>query len=111
MILCIFAKTYLIVEMRLCNTIPARLLAKNKCKQYNTLNTNDLRGGYYAAGNPFNILTYNLLRCHTKAPDGCVVSLPDATIRHVIHVIAFAPGLSRKSVSLDNKFQDRKKAW
>ena len=90
--------------MCLCNTIPARLLAKNKCKRYNTLNTNDLGGGYYAAGNPFNILTNNLLRCHTKAPDGCVVSLPDATIRHVIHVIAFAPGLSRKSVSLDNKF-------
>lgn len=109
MILCIFAKTYLIVEMRLCNTIPARLLAKNKCKRYNTLNTSDL-GGDCAAGNPFNILTNNLFRCHTKAPDGCVVSLSDATIRHVIHVIAFAPGLSRKSVSLDNKFQDRKKA-
>ena len=45
MILCIFAKTYLIVEMRLCNTIPVRLLAKNKCKRYNTLNTNDLGGG------------------------------------------------------------------
>ena len=111
MILCIFAKTYLIVEMRLCNTIPARLLAKNKCKRYNTLNTNDLGGGYYATGNPFSILAYSLLRCHTKVSDGCVVSLPDATIRHVIHVIAFAPGLSRKSVSSDNKFQDRKKAW
>ena len=104
MILCIFAKTYLIVEMRLCNTIPARLLAKNKCKRYNILNTSDLGGGYCAENNPFSFLTYNLLRCHSMAPDGCVVSLPDATIRHVIHVIAFAPGLSRKSVSLDNKF-------
>ena len=109
MILCIFAKTYLIVEMRLCNTIPARLLAKNKCKRYNTLNTNDLEG-YYAAGNPFNILTNNLFRCHTKAPDGCVVSLSDSTIKHVIHVIGFAPNLSTKSVSSHNKFQDRKKA-
>ena len=97
--------------MRLCNAIPARLLTMNKSKQYNTLSVNDLGGGYCAAGNPFSILTYNLLRCHTKAPDGCVVSLPDATIRHVIHVIAFVPGLSRKSVSSDNKFQDRKKAW
>ena len=96
--------------MRTCHTSPIKLLAIDKRKQHNTLNTNDL-GGDYAAGNPFSILTYNLLRCHTKAPDGCVVSLSDATIRHVIHVIAFAPGLSRKSVSLDNKFQDRKKAW
>ena len=96
--------------MRLCNAIPARLLTMNKSKQYNALSVNDLGGGYYAAGNPFNILTYNLFRCHTKAPDGCVVSLPDATIRHVIHVIAYVPGLSRKSVSSDNKFQDRKKA-
>ena len=75
-------------------------------------------GGYCAAGNPFNllrlhsvqVLTHNLCRCQSRAPDGCVVSLPDATIRHVIHVIAFVPGLSRKSVSSDNKFQDRKKA-
>ena len=29
--------------MRLCNTIPVRLLAKNKCKQYNTLNINDFK--------------------------------------------------------------------
>lgn len=40
-----FAKTILIVEMRLCNTIPARLLAKDEYKQCNTLNTNNLGGG------------------------------------------------------------------
>ena len=62
-------------------------------KQYNALNTSDLRGGgVCTAGNPFSFLTNNLLRCHTKAPDGFVVSLPDSTIRHVIRTIAFAPG-------------------
>ena len=92
------------------NLMTLQMISINK--QCNTLNINSLvGGGYCAAGNPFNILTNNLFRCHTKAPDGFVVSLPDSTIRHVIHVIAFVPGLSRKSVSLDNKFQDRKKAW
>ena len=31
--------------MRLCNTMPARLLANNKRKLYNALNTNNLGGG------------------------------------------------------------------
>ena len=103
MILCIFAKIYLIVEMRLCNTILARLLAKNKCKRYNTLNTNDLGGGgYYAAGNPFDILTYNLFRCHTKAPDGCIVACGQNTIDSNSHV---------ENVSSNNGFGGRDSVW
>ena len=67
--------------MRICHTSPIKLLEIDKRKQHNTLNINDLGGGYYATGNPFSILTYNLLRCHTKVSDGCAVSLSDATIR------------------------------
>ncbi len=67
-------KLTFIVEMRLCNTIPERLLASIKRKQHNTLNTNDLGGGYCVANNPFNLFLYNLFKCHTRASDGFVVS-------------------------------------
>ena len=54
--------------MRLCNTIPARLLAKNKCKQYNTLNINDFKKKG-ATDKPRNLFTYNLVRYHTRASE------------------------------------------
>ncbi|MCQ2075622.1 MAG: hypothetical protein MJZ20_01110 [Bacteroidaceae bacterium] len=89
--------------MRLCNAIPARLLENNKHKQYNILNTSDLRGGgYCATGNPFNILTYNLFRYHTRAPDGCVVSYGQKSNDSKFHV---------ENISSNNGFGGRDSAW
>ena len=85
------------------NLMTLQMISINK--QCNTLNINDLGGGYYAANNPFSLLTNNLFRCSTRAPYGFVVSLPDSTIRHVIQTIAFTLGKSRKSVGSDNKFE------
>ena len=53
-------------------------------------------GGYCTAGNPSQILIYNLFRCQTRAPVGFVVSLPDSTIRHVVRTITFAPWLIKE---------------
>ena len=96
--------------MRLCNTIPARLLEKNKRKQYNTLNTNNLGGGYCVTNNPFNllilsstqVLTFNLFRCHMRAFDGCVVSCGQKSNDSKSHV---------ENVSSNNGFGGRDSAW
>ena len=97
--------------MYLLDTKPMALQTVHCNKQYSTLSIDDL--GWDIARQIIHktyLLTHNLCRCQSRAPDRCVVPLSDITIRHVIHVIAFVPGLSRKSVSSDNKLQDRKKA-
>ena len=43
-------------------------------EQYNTLNINDLGGGYCAANNPFELLIQNLFRCFRKVSD-CVAEM------------------------------------
>ena len=82
--------------MYLPKTPPLVLQTDYGNEQYNTLNVNDLGGGYCAANKPFNLLTNNLFRCSTRAPDVCVVSLPDSTIWHVIQTITFAPWLIKE---------------
>ena len=89
--------------MRLCNAIPARLLAKNKCKRYNTLNTSNLsRGG---GTQQVIYLTY----LHTACSD--------ATRRHLMDVLCCV-GRNQtiqnshvENVGSNNGFDERHNAW
>ena len=84
--------------MRTCHTSPIKLLEIDKHKQCNTLNINDLGGGYCATDNPFNLLIDNLFRCHKKVPDGCVVSCGQKSNDSKFHV---------ENVGLNNGFGGR----
>ena len=57
--------------MHLSDTMPSPLLANIACKQHNALNIKDL-GGYCAANNPFQVLTYNHFRSLRKVSE-CVI--------------------------------------
>lgn len=56
--------------MYLPDTEPMALRTFHSNKQCINLNSNDFRKWYCAIYNPFNLLTYNLFRCHTRASCG-----------------------------------------
>ena len=88
--------------MYLPDTEPMALRTVHRNKQCINLNSNDFRKWYCVANKPFNLLKYNLFRCHTKVSEGCVVSCGQRSIVSKFHV---------ENASSNNGFGGRHSAW